>query len=92
MDTQKEKNNQILQMISRRHIDVDGVIDVERFDEQIVILQSVCGELTIEGKELRISILDTDKGVVSLDGQVDSVYYSAESKEAKKSFWGKVWG
>ena len=73
----------------RKHLEVNGVTEVIRFDELTVVLQTVCGEMTVDGKNLKISVLDTDKGIVSLDGQVDSIYYSEETKEVKRRLFGR---
>ena len=90
MEQQKEKCQQTLLLTMRKHLEVNGIIDVVRFDELTVVLQSICGEITVEGNGLKMSVLDTDKGVVSLDGQVDSIYYSEDVKEGKKRLFGRV--
>ena len=90
MEQQKEKCQQTLQLTVRKHLEVNGIIDVIRFDELAVVLQSVCGELTIEGNGLKMSVLDTDKGIVSLDGQVDSIYYSEDTGDGKKGLFGRI--
>ena len=90
METQKEKCQQILQLTMRKQLEVNGIIDVVRFDDLAVVLQTVCGELTVEGSGLKMSVLETDKGIVSLDGQVDSIYYSDDIKETKKKLFGRV--
>ena len=90
MEQQKEKCQQTLQLTMRTHLEVNGIIDVIRFDELAVVLQSVCGELTIEGNGLKMSVLDTDKGIVSLDGQVDSIYYSEDTGDGKKRLFGRI--
>ena len=59
----------------REKLDVSGVVDVIRFDDLCVVLQTRCGELTIDGKNIKISVLDTEKGVVSLDGTIDAMYF-----------------
>ena len=92
MDFQKERQHQTLQLISRNRLDVDGVLDVDQFDDENVILQTVCGMLSIEGKNIKISVLDKNKGIVSLDGQVDAMYYSDEIKnrDDKKGLFGRL--
>ena len=90
MEQQKEKCQQVLGLTMRKHLDVNGVIDVIRFDDVSVVLQTVCGELTVEGNGLKMSVLDKDKGIVSLDGQVDSIYYSEETNETKKRLFGRI--
>ena len=40
---------------------------------------------------MKIGTLDTDRGVVTLSGRVDAVYYSADTADEKKSgFFGKL--
>ena len=65
------------------------VMKPESFDDVSVLLLTDCGELNIEGKDLRIGVLDTEKGVVSIDGSVDAVYYSEDSQKRRGSLFGK---
>ena len=90
MDMQREKNQQMLHLSMRKHLDVSGVTEVIRFDDICVILQTVCGELTIDGKDLKMSVMDKEKGIVTLDGQVDAMYYLDENKKEKRGFFGRV--
>ena len=75
----------------RRHMQITGVLQVISFDEESVILQSKCGEMSIEGKGLLISVLDTEHGRVVLDGEsIDALYYSDPPSGEKKGFFGKL--
>lgn len=78
---------------SRECVEVCGVTDVVSFDEQSVILNTVCGSLAVEGAALHIHVLDIAQGIVTLDGKVDSVsYYEADNSEntGKSGFFGKL--
>ena len=90
MEIKKERTIQDIMLHNRERLDVNGVIDVVRFDDVCVVLQTCCGELTIDGKNIKISVLDTDKGVVSLDGMIDAMYYSDDNKKEKRGFFGKL--
>ena len=92
MEIKKEHMNfsQDIRLFSREKLDVSGVLDVIRFDDLCVVLQTRCGELTIDGKNIKISVLDTEKGVVSLDGTIDAIYYSDDNKKEKRGFFGKL--
>ena len=92
MDIKKEHLtfSQDIRLFSREKLDVSGVVDVIRFDDLCVVLQTRCGELTIDGKNIKISVLDTEKGVVSLDGTIDAIYYSDDNKKEKRGFFGKL--
>ena len=67
MEIKKEAMGQDIRLSMREKLDVSGVIDVIRFDDICVVLQTRCGELTIDGRNIKISVLDTAKGLVSLD-------------------------
>ena len=88
MDNQKTV--QEIKLISRKHFDVNGVKEVENFDEENVTLRTVCGLLSVDGKGLKISVLDIDKGIVSLDGRIDAVYFSDEVQEKKRGLFGRL--
>ena len=92
MDIKKENiiSTQDIRLYMREKLDVSGVVDVIRFDDLCVVLQTRCGELTIDGKNIKISVLDTEKGVVSLDGTIDAMYYSDDNKKEKRGFFGTL--
>ena len=73
---------------SRRKVTMTGINDVESFDEETIIAQSGCGEISIHGKGLKISRLSVESGDMSVEGEIDSVIYS-EAK-ATGSFLSRV--
>ena len=89
----EQEKKHTLSMDARRHISISGVCEVESFDEQTVVLSTVCGEMAIEGSTLHIHVLSMDQGIVTLDGRIDSVtYYERESsgKGEKQGFFGRL--
>ena len=80
-------------LLGRKSMEVCGVTDVISFDEQIVVLNTVCGNMEIEGDSLQIHILNLAEGTVALDGRVDSLrYYETAQKETdgKSRFFNKL--
>ena len=78
---------------SRNAMEVYGVTDVTSFDEQSVMLETVCGALTVEGDGLHIQVLDLEQGVVTLNGRVDTLLYETaeqNGKHASGGFFGKL--
>ena len=75
----------------RRKISLSGVADVERFDENIVILYTSAGKLTIKGKMLMVSELNTENGEMTVGGEVDSFVYGDRSDNSKKGFFSKMY-
>ena len=66
-----------LMMEDRGKMSMTGIVDVISFDEDQVVLDTDKGLLTIKGKDLCVSRLTLDKGVVDVDGQADSLVYSS---------------
>ncbi|MDR2909459.1 MAG: sporulation protein YabP [Oscillospiraceae bacterium] len=76
-------------MESRRSLTVSGVMDIDRFDEESVIVFTELGELTITGKNLHMNKIDVDSGDLSMEGEIDSLSYS-ENRSQKGSFFSKL--
>lgn len=90
MNGQTERQEHGFQVTMRKEMHISGVKDVESFDEETVLLHTVNGEMTVEGNELRIGILDTDRGVVTLSGRIDGVFYSGGENTEKRGLFGKL--
>ena len=89
MEQGTDKKRHRLSLDRRARLEIEGVVEVESFDDVGVLLLTDCGELNIEGKELKIGVLDTDKGILSIDGSVDAVYYSEERQKRGRSLFLK---
>ena len=70
-------------MEGREALEVRGVTDVIRFDEQTVALDTVSGKLTVEGSSLHIHVLSMEEGIVTMDGRIDSMIYE-DTEEGDK--------
>lgn len=75
---------------SRAQTEINGVKSVISFDEESVCLETVMGELLLEGEGLNVSTLDTDKGIVHLSGRINGLYYNTDASEPKKGFFGRL--
>ena len=60
----------------RKRLAITGVEDVDCFNEQIVVLRTPLGTLTVTGAGLNMSQLSVEDGRVSLEGEVDALEYS----------------
>lgn len=74
---------------ARGYIHVTGVTDVESFDDRAVQLRTDCGDMTLEGEELHVTVLDTEKGTVELSGRINALYYQdgAPKKRGARGFF-----
>ena len=82
METVQNKHSITLK--DRSQMRIEGVTEVISFDELAVMLKTQCGDMAIEGKDLRIAVLEIDAGIVVLSGTVSGVYYY-EPKNKEKS-------
>ena len=60
----------------RGKMTVTGVSDVDSFDEQTMIVYTDLGELTVRGKGLHISRLNTETGELNIPGTVSAIAYT----------------
>ncbi|EIJ80077.1 sporulation protein YabP [Bacillus methanolicus PB1] len=78
-------------MRSRRLLDITGVKQVESFDNEEFLLETVMGFLSIRGQNLQMKNLDVDKGIVSIKGKVyDIVYLDENHGEKAKGIFSKL--
>ena len=74
---------------NREKLNVSGVLDVLSFDDQIIIVETELGLLTIKGENLKINKLNIDTSEVTLDGLISSLSYS-NSDSIKKNASGLI--
>ncbi len=67
-------------LCDRKKLSVTGVEDVDCFNEQIVVLRTPLGTLTVAGAGLNISRLSLEEGRVEIEGEVDALEYSGGKK------------
>lgn len=66
---------------NREKLSISGVLDVLSFDDQIVILETELGLLTVKGDNLRINKLSLDTAEVIVEGEISSLSYSQNKQE-----------
>lgn len=90
-----QNNSNVVQNLileNREKLTITGVVDVLSFDDQIVIVETQLGLLTIKGEDLRINKLSIDSLEVIIEGQIFSLGYSEEDIGRKNggSLLGKI--
>ena len=82
---------QNLVLENRGKLSISGVLDVLSFDDQIVMVETELGLLTVKGEELRINKLSIDTSEVVVEGDIYSLSYSEKEIEKKgTSLLGKI--
>lgn len=83
----KKQHNVIIE--GRKNLTVTGVMDIDSFDEETVIVFTEQGELTIKGANLHINKIDVDTGDLIMEGEVDSLSYS-DAQPQKRGLLAKL--
>ena len=70
-------------LLDRRTMEISGVINVNTFDEEEIILETVMGYLYVQGEELHVSMLNLEQGKVVVEGSIINIQYKKEGKDIK---------
>ena len=70
---------------NREKLSLSGINDVFSFDDQIIIIETELGILTIKGDNLKINKLSLDTSEFSVDGRIDSLIFSNSETIGKKN-------
>ncbi|MCI8482032.1 MAG: sporulation protein YabP [Clostridia bacterium] len=94
LEERKGLSNNIIQNLvleNRGKLSISGVLDVLSFDDQIVIVETELGLLTIKGEDLRINKLSIDTSEVVVEGDIYNMGYSEKELDKKTgNFLGKI--
>ena len=74
---------QNLVLENRNKLNVSGVKDVLSFDDELVVMETELGLLTVKGDNLKINKLSIDTGDVIVEGEIENLGYSDPSKKAQ---------
>ena len=88
IDERKTINTAVVQNLileNRGKLSISGVLDVLSFDDQVIIVETELGLLTIKGENLRITKLSIDTSEVIVEGNISYLSYSNKEVEKNKS-------
>ena len=74
----------------RKSLTVSGVEDVERFDENTIVLSTSKGTMVVTGENLHIEKLSLDGGDLKVEGDVDAVTYEDDGSGSRGGFFARL--
>ena len=77
-----------LSVQNRQGAQLEGVLEVVRFDETEFLIETLCGTLSIDGEGLHLTEWNTDKGLAILEGRVDAITYFDKKQDDAKQHGG----
>lgn len=72
----KEGNEQKLILLGREKLDLVGVLKVEDFDKNKILLETVLGMFVIKGNDLHISQLLLEEEKLSVSGNINTMEFT----------------
>lgn len=84
MDEKLQNKVHSVELKERKALYMTGILDVQSFDPEEVILESTEGNLIIKGSGLHVSRLNLDKGEMDIDGNFNSIVYAQGKARGRK--------
>ena len=75
----------------RERLSVSGVEEVERFDEESVVMETSQGTLVVSGQGLHIEQLSLDGGELRVEGTIDALSYE-DGRRERGGFFSRLLG
>lgn len=72
-----------LSVKERNHLIINGVINIESFDESYITLEIGDGRISVEGVGLKIESLSKEDGEILVSGKINGVFYNEKRKVGK---------
>ncbi|MBM7601289.1 sporulation protein YabP [Virgibacillus halotolerans] len=80
-----------VKMNNRKDLEITGVKEVDSFDNEEFLLETVMGYLIIRGENLQLKNLDVSEGSVIIKGKIYELSYVDEQQQEKaKGFFSKL--
>jgi sporulation protein YabP len=68
-----------LSLDERERLVVDGVVNVESFDDREIVLETELGVLVVRGEDLHIKELNLESANLAVEGYVKCIEYASDS-------------
>lgn len=76
---------------NRKTIEINGVKELDSFDSEEFLMETVMGYLIVRGQQLQLKNLNVEEGIVQINGKVYELTYVDEQHEEKaKGLFSKL--
>jgi len=89
-DKNKQFKEQNIVIQNREKAVVTGVEDIHSFDDELVIVQTDLGILTIKGENLKMNKLNLDNNELIIEGKTSAIAYSDAVQNKKQGLMNKL--
>ena len=71
---------------NRQKLSISGVIDVESFNEDCIVIETELGLLIVHGEDMRINKLNLDNSELNIEGDIISCEYNDRENTKSRGF------
>ena len=82
--------NQNIHIENREKLHITGVLDVDSFNEEIIIAHTELGLIVVRGVELRINKLTLDSNELNVEGKIYALEYNDLESDKKGKLLKKM--
>lgn len=75
----------------REKLSISGVVDVQSFDEEQVMLETVRGMVVVRGQGLHVERLQLEAGELLVEGEIGLIEYD-DSVQPRDSWFKRLFG
>ena len=79
-----------LTMENRQRIQITGVEDLSSFHDEMIVLLTSAGPMTLFGTGLHIELCHLDEGVLQVEGHLLALEYDEKSAASRTNVLGKL--
>lgn len=79
-----------LTLEGRQKAVITGVEEVDSFNEQMVVLATTAGTLTLLGQQLHVSHLNLEDGQLLVEGEIAALEYDERSRSGRGSLFTRL--
>lgn len=87
MGEQLNSKNSTVKLFNRSELEIEGALGVLSFDNELLSIRTVDGDLDIEGEMMIIEDLSKTSSSIIVKGRINALIYHLDSKK-KRSIFG----
>lgn len=81
----------MIRLNNRKALEINGVKDIDSFDNEEFLIETIMGYLIIRGVNLQLKNLNVEQGIIQIEGKISEFLYVDEHHQEKaKGLFSKL--
>lgn len=87
---EENKPKSLIKVENRKSCYLEGVKKLDSFDDKEFLIETTDGYLHIKGKGLALGTMNMDEGILTIQGNIDSIVYINKTANKEKNLFKKL--